>query len=279
MNRAYYKSNPYSIIKGHSINYVDYNTVIPEVNISLKNSKTGNVLAFNLSPETSCDHRCECYKGYTDPDTGKNIIPCYACGGCYNFSSNQAIYAENLAFFLKHTSDEFIDEMVKRIKAHKLRKLFRWFTSGDILNKRFFRCMIEIARRCPSVKFWTYTKKYGIVNAYVREYGLDAIPENFTIVFSHWLNNDGTYFPMDNPFAFPTSEFIPLGMEKLAESATHICPCSDPDSLETCETCEHACHTLKHGESMALLEHSTERTKDRDKALHDSKAAKAAKAK
>lgn len=180
--------------------------------------------------------------------------------------SNLYSYAENLAYFLKTKSGEFIDAFCEQLRENGNKK-FRFFTSGDILNKRFFACMIEIARRNSGVRFWSYTKKYGIVNAWCDENGIENFPANLKIVFSHWMNEDGTYFPMDNPYNFPTSEFIPLGKEYLAKNVTHICPCSDPDVLSTCDNCDHPCYELNFGESMALLEHSTSRTKSRDKAV------------
>ena len=87
------------------------------------------------------------------------------------------------------------------------------------------------------------------------------------IIFSHWMNDDGSYYPMDNPHDLPTSEFIPYGREDLKEKVTHVCPCSDPSVLATCETCDHPCYTLKKGEMMGLLEHSTKQTKQRDKEI------------
>jgi hypothetical protein len=69
---------------------------------------------------------------------------------------------------------------------------------------------------------------------------------------------------MDNPYHLPTSEFIPLGREELVKWVTHVCPCSDPNVIAKCENCEHPCYELKHGESMALLEHSTTETRKRD---------------
>ena len=62
------------------------------------------------------------------------------------------------------------------------------------------------------------------------------------------MNEDGTYFPMNNPYNFPTSEFIPLGKEKLAKHVTHICPCSDPNVVSTCDNCDHPCYELNFGE-------------------------------
>lgn len=223
------------------------------------NSKTGKpVGSFNFPVEQTCNHNCNCYRSKA----------CYACGGFYQMPDNMVLYAENLAFFLKNDSKTFCNMFCDQLAKNK-NKLFRYFTIGDIVNRRFFECMIENARRMPDVKFWSYTKKYNIVNAWCDENGIENFPENLTIIFSHWLNDDGSYFPMSNPYNFPTSEFIPYGKEELAKAVTHICPCSNPDVLATCATCDHACYTLKHGESMGLLEHSTSRTKKRDKAVKE----------
>ena len=155
-------------------------------------------------------------------------------------------------------------------------KLFRYFTCGDIPNSRFVDCMVQLAKNNPDIEFWSYTKKYNICNKYVSEYGGSiekAFPKNLVIIFSHWLNENGTYYPMENPYNFPTSEFIPLGKEELAKEATFICPCSDPSVNVTCETCENKCYRLQPGQKQALLEHSTSATKERDKALKQAKKA------
>ena len=225
------------------------------------NSKTGEkCLNYNLSIENSCDHNCECYK------EGK----CYAEGGCYLYGDNQAGYTDNSKFVLHHTNEQIIAAWQLALDFYGY-KYWRYFTCGDIPFMRFIDCMVQFARNNPEVKFWTYTKKYSLVNKWIDENG--NLPENLTIIFSHWLNNDGTYFPMNNRHNLPTSEFIPYGMEKLAEKVTHICPCSDPTVNVTCITCDHACHSLKNGESMALLEHSTSATKQRDRAIKAAKKA------
>lgn len=258
-NKLYYESHKYVIktdpVNGHK--YVDVETVRNDtLNNSNGNSKTGdNVGNFNFPIKYTCV-MCEC----------RIDGVCYALDGCYNFASNQATYSENLAFYRSVDSETFVSRMVDDILENKW-ELFRYFTCGDIADLRFFKCMIEIANRLPNVKFWSYTKKYGIVNFYVSEHGLESIPKNLTIIFSHWRNKDGSYFPMPNPYNFPTSEFIPIGEEHLTETVTHICPCSDPDVVAQCKTCDHPCYELKHGESMALLEHSTKETKERDRAI------------
>ena len=252
---------PYNVEKGkNGKNFVTLDSVRLDVlNVSGGNSKTGEkVINFNLPVETSCNHACECYY------SGK----CYACNGCYLFGSNQKLYAENMQFFRTHDGLDFIDGIQTAINSYGY-NLFRWFTCGDIPNEKFLLCMVIVAVNNPNVKFWTYTKKYEIVNKYLDKG--NTLPDNLTIIFSHWMNEDGSYYPMDNRHTLPTSEFIPFGREELKENVTHICPCSDPTIKATCATCEHPCYNLKKGEQMALLEHSTAQTKERDKAIREAK--------
>ena len=218
------------------------------------------MINFNFPIELTCNHACECYKNAT----------CYACNGCYLFASNQALYSENLNFYNTCDNETFINALQLVIDKTGY-KLFRYFTCGDIPNNRFIDCMVSLAKRNPTVKFWSYTKKYNIVNSWIDSNG--SLPENLVIVFSHWMNENGTYFEMYNPHNLPTSEFIPYGREELKNNVTHICPCSDPTVNATCATCDHPCYSIKNGESMALLEHSTQQTRERDKAIKTAKKA------
>lgn len=255
-------SNNYSVAIGQNGNkYVVKETVSAIPHMSNGNSKTGKCGNFNFPIEYTCSHACECYKSKA----------CYACHGCYNFASNQKLYSENFNFFMNASNDEFIRFVSWCIEKEGL-TLVRYFTIGDIPNERFIDCINAIAFYNPNVKFWLYTKKYNLVNSWLATHDR-GFEENLVVIFSHWMNEDGSYFPMKNPYKLPTSEFIPYGREDLAEKVTHVCPCSDPNVKATCETCDHPCYTLKKGESMALLEHSTTRTKERDKAIKAAKNA------
>ena len=268
--KSYYDENGFLLAKGENgNNYALINTVSGNIlNVSEGNEKVGNTICFNLPIEYTCSHCCECYK----------LSLCYAEGGCYNFPDNQAKYSENLKFFRETDRETFIQALQLAIDSIGF-KLFRWFTCGDIVNSLFLDYMVEIARNNPDVEFWAYTKKYAICNKYVESHGGSiekAFPANLVIIFSHWLNQDKTYYPMHNPYNFPTSEYIPVGMEELAKKATFICPCSDPESIATCETCENKCYHLKPGQSQALLEHSTAASKERDREIKEKKKAKKA---
>lgn len=239
---------------------VDINSVITNrFNYSTGNSKLGkHVINFGMDIMSTCA-ACEC----------KTKGVCYGTCGLFQFGSNMQRAAENFMFWFVNGNNATVEAIQDAIDNNTDCEKFRFFEIGDIPNETFLKdVMIPAAKDNKRIKFWTYTKKYNIVNGFVDKYGLSAIPKNLTIVFSHWMNKDGSYYPMNNPYCFPTSEFIPIGKEEeLLPHITHVCPCSNPDVIAHCEDCEHPCHDLKHGESMALLEHSTKATAKRDRAL------------
>ena len=241
--------------------FIDIKDVQPVLHIVAGNTKTGKeVSCYGHSIELTCNHAVECYMK-KDGTPGN----CYGLHGLYNMPSNQEYIAENFKFFKVYGREIMAKAIIEKIVKGKF-EYHRWFTVGDIPNFEFLQMMIDIANALPSVKFWGYTKKYNLVNRYVKEHGdsVSCIPENLVIIFSHWMNDDGSYFPMNNPYHFPTSEFIPVGMEYLTEEIDHICPCSDPSQFKTCANCDNPCHGLTYGMSMALLEHSTAASKERD---------------
>lgn len=260
-NERKYKNNlkleHSTIDNGKKFGYIDFKKVDTEtLNIPVgSNSKLGkNVASISFPIWNTCRHDCECFREKK----------CYGCNGCYNFTDNQIRYAENLAYFNSHD----VDTIVNNIKTKLYNKVdtLRFFGIGDFTPK-ILEVFVELARTCEWLTVYCYTKKYDMVNSYVDKMGLDYIPGNATIIFSHWLNSDGTYLEMNNKYSFPTSEFIPLGKEYLLKSVTYVCECSNPEYPGKCETCNHSCKNLSFGQSMALIEHSTKETKERDKAL------------
>lgn len=80
-------------------------------------------------------------------------------------------------------------------RARKIRWM-RWHTGGEIVDYDYLCRMMEVARAVKNFTFWAYTKRYALVNQYIREHG--PLPENFKMMFSEW---DG--LPMDNPYGLP----------------------------------------------------------------------------
>ena len=254
--------NEYRVIKEKGVRYVPLEDVRSDkLNISKGNHKTGNIPTLSLSIWFTCDHKAPCF--------GKD---CYGCHGTYVFGNVQRSHSENTAFVFTHTADEIVEKIAEWIRRRRKQpKAFRFFGVGDIPNYKFMVVMKKSAEMFPAIRFYTYTKKYALVNSYIDVHG--ALPENLTIIFSHWMNDDGSFYPMPNPHNLPTSEYIPLGKEERIATVKHVCPCSDPTIKSHCDNCDHGCYLLRRGESMALLEHSTERTKERDRYIREAKAA------
>ena len=152
--------------------------------ISAGNVKIGRVLNVSLPAIIACKNCSECK------------------GICYEIKAGRysnVIEARGRNMYLvQNDRDSYFAQIENRISRRRKNKYFRWHVAGDILDLDYFSRMVEIARRHPDFIFWTYTKMYGIVNMYCRKYGRDAIPANFSIMFSEW---DG--MPMNNPFGFP----------------------------------------------------------------------------
>lgn len=245
---------------GKKIGYIDHNKVFSYVfNAPYgTNRKTGKHTIVISFPVAQTCVNCEC----------KNKKKCYGLTGTFCFPDNQIRLSENLSFYFAHTAGEIASEIIKAIDSHQNVAFVRLFGVGDCPGEKFIDAVNIAANARPDIPFYGYTKKYKMYNHFVSTHGDSydiAFPDNVTWIFSHWLNDDGTYFEMDNPYNFPTSEFIPAGKEYLIKTVTHVCPCSNPEKEGHCETCENPCYKLRPGESMALLEHSTTATKARDK--------------
>lgn len=154
--------------------------------VSTGNKKIGKVMNVSLPPMFTCGNCKECSKI------------------CYDIKANLQYpntvvkaRARNYSVF-KRNRELYFALIDKKISHRKLHKFFRWHVAGDIVDFDYFEQMVEIARRHPDFIFWTYTKMYGIVNSFCDQYGKDAIPDNFKIMFSEWRG-----MPMDNPYGFP----------------------------------------------------------------------------
>ena len=154
--------------------------------ISKGNRKIGRVMNVSLPPLMTCKN-CSGCKGF-----------CYDIKACLQYP-NTVIDARIRNYtVLKKDRQLYFETIDHAISRRRTNKYFRWHVAGDIVDIDYFWRMCGTARRHTDFIFWTYTKNYNVVNEYCRLYGRDAIPENFTIMFSEW---DG--MPLDNPYNFP----------------------------------------------------------------------------
>ena len=84
------------------------------------------------------------------------------------------------------------------MSKRRTNKFFRFHVAGDIIDVDYFDRMVKLSRKHSDFVIWTYTKNYAVVNSYVQQHGLDAIPENLHVMFSEW---DG--MQLVNPYNFP----------------------------------------------------------------------------
>lgn len=112
------------------------------MHISLSNSKLGDKIpSFNLPAIVTCRPDAPCKK------------QCYACKGHWLYPNVKASLKANL--------DEFINDPEKLEKditewinnGDIVYRFFRWFSSGDMVNKAFFDMMVRMAKIAPIQDF------------------------------------------------------------------------------------------------------------------------------
>jgi len=120
---------------------------------------------------------------------------------------------------------------------------FRWHAAGDIVDERYFDGMVKVAIDLPNTSFLAFTKKFEIVNKYLRSGGV--IPENLHIVFSAW----GDSFKIKNPYRFPVA-YVRFS----DDSQNKTIPKEAVECSGNCTKCLQ-CWKIKKGESVVFNKH------------------------
>ena len=112
------------------------------------NTKTGRqVHLFNLPRKTTCPGRT----AYCDE-------VCYAKWWDVTYPPLKLKYK----LHLKQTQQEaFVDNMVDEIQK-KNAKVVRWHSSGDFYSAEYADKWVEIAKACPDVIFYGYTRSWNV---------------------------------------------------------------------------------------------------------------------
>ena len=152
--------------------------------ISSGNRKIGRVMNVSLPPVLSCGHCREC----------KYL--CYDVKACLQYPGTVIDARVRNWAVLKADRAEYFRRIEERIARRRKNKFFRWHVAGDIIDRDYFENMVAIARRHPDFVFWTYTKEYATVNAYLADG--NRIPGNLHIMFSEWRG-----LLMNNPYGMP----------------------------------------------------------------------------
>ena len=152
------------------------------VSISYGNNKMGKIPSVSLLPILTCPARCN----------GTCGDKCYAKKLAILRPSVMKAYARNTAVFMARPLDFF--RAVERVMATS--QLFRFHVSGDIPNSAYLAMVAYLANCNPFCKVLMFTKRYELVNNFIRDNG--TIPSNLKILFSGWTN-----LKPDNPYGFP----------------------------------------------------------------------------
>ena len=153
------------------------------------NSKlSASIPSINLPAGITCRADAPCAKG------------CYAKKGNFAYKNIQQCYKENLDHYLRDKWGYF-DNIIEQLKQPLvIYRYVRWHSSGDIVDEPYICGMVRVAMECKNIKFLCFTKKYEIVNWYIKNYG--ELPKNLHIVFSGW----GSDWVFDNPYNLPVAD-------------------------------------------------------------------------
>lgn len=156
------------------------------VSISAGNTKMGKVASVSLLPVLTCPARCN----------GTCGDKCYAKKLAILRPTVARAYARNTAVarFAPHAYFKAVKEAMLRSEY------FRFHVSGDVTDIRYLHQVVNASRLYPFCQVLMFTKRFELVNAYIRDHG--PLPKNLHVLFSGWTN----LFPTEaglNPFHLP----------------------------------------------------------------------------
>lgn len=202
------------------------------VRISTTNTKLGyQIPSISLLPQLSCRADAPCAKG------------CYGKKGNFLYKNVIESQTQNYNFYISDPKAYFNEIITYLNDALISYKYFRWHTVGDIVDKQYFNGMIETAKKCKQVKFLCFTKKFDIVNDFIKNGGI--IPKNLKIIYSAWNKS----FKVDNPYNLPIA-YVYFKKEQMNPDIPALAiPCGGH-----CPECL-ACWSLKNGQSVFFNQH------------------------
>lgn len=167
------------------------------ISVSNKNAKIGKIHTINLLPgdepiTTTTKGVLTNIKGTCQGccDGCKNV--CYAMRDC-RIHCNSVIPAVGKNTLLWRKYPDLYFKQIKDYVANPKNKVktLRYHSSGEIENYDYLLKMVEIAKEVPSVKFYFYTKRFNLLEKYLKEY--KKFPDNLVCNVSVWHKNHLNY--------------------------------------------------------------------------------------
>lgn len=197
------------------------------VSISKSNIKMGAIPSVSLPSISTC-RICDCHK------------KCYANKIEKLRPTVKDAYQRNLKILMTDPNTYWREVEA----AIMLSRFFRFHVSGDILDSTYFFKMVEIANRNSHCEILCFTKKYEIVNEYLKRKLI--LPKNLHIIFSGWPG-----LVMDNPHELPEAHVLFRDKTTTAKEGAYQCG----GNCAECAKTSGGCWNLKRGEQVIFNEH------------------------
>ena len=218
------------------------------------NNKLGKgVYAFNLLP--GAEPLTVSTKGKLTDIHGTCVGCCDGCEDyCYavkdakryhntcipSLAKNTLIMRNNLNGMFQQLKNAIVEKKVKTLRYH---------SSGEIESYEYLVKMAELAEEMPQVKFYFYTKRFNILENYLKYNG--KLPDNLVANVSEWKGNTQGY-KLDGLNVFMYDD----GTDPAIKSVVH-CPAVDTKGHKTGVTCDQCgrCFNKNDGHVTAVYAH------------------------
>ena len=103
---------------------------------------------------------------------------CFAQQGSYLYRQSMVAHTRNLQYVVDDAFG-FADAMVEEINSKRKAPIVRIHDSGDFFNRAYLHVWFDIAKRCPTARFYIYTKEVTLLKSEV-----ENTPANFLVAYS-----------------------------------------------------------------------------------------------
>ena len=203
-----------------------YKNGIKGFNVSVDNSKLGNIPCWNVLAHVTCNPACCSFYGigcgkicYCNKDFHKKGGYDYTVNGCLkNNAANTVLAVTDLARF-KALMDAYLTMYEN---SPDFSGYFRIHSSGDFFSKAYYNCWCDLAVMHPGIKFLAYTKQFSKIDS--RAANID----NFCLRLSAF---PGVTIPENLLKIYPVFEMVYTDLEIKADYK------KCPGDCDTCFAC------------------------------------------
>lgn len=224
------------------------------ISVSKGNSKLGKgVMIFNLLPGDEPISTKD--KGQLTNVRGTCAGCCDGClDKCYamrdaRLHHNSVIpaIAKN-TLIMRHNMEDTFKQLRENLAKNKA-KVLRYHSSGEIETYEYLLHMVKLAIDMPEVRFYFYTKRFDLMDKYLKECG--ELPENLVCNISEWKGNTKGY-DLDGLNRFVYDD----GTDESLKNVAH-CPAVNKKGRKTGVTCEQCglCYRGNDGHVIAVYSH------------------------